>query len=155
MLFRNMNVGAFNAAFQQRPVRFERVHMRNRSIHIVTSVFLLAVINLLMFISAIRERSIAGMLIGMYYCSLCYVFSDDWQKCFPLRIVYNFGHNFAVALKHTEYDCLPTRTASAFAAMPHAANQSLVNFNVARKLVLTVNGSHVLADLLICDKLCL
>ena len=85
MLFRNMHMRSIDGAFKVFPKVFQTVHMA-----IAANIFLLAVINMLVLISAMLERCVTMMLVGMNRCSLRYVLADNGQQSLSAGVSDNF-----------------------------------------------------------------
>jgi hypothetical protein len=143
MFFGDVNVGAFNGAFDLRPEAFNRVGVVDSM-----NVLLPGMVDLPVNVSKFRKRLVGAPFIGANGRTLLDVFLNEWQEGPLSNPAYHLGHNVTPTTNHSEDDSL-LGTSGTFIRVPFpSANVSLVNLNVPVELVVPVHGSHVLSDLM-------
>ena len=142
MLFRNVNMSAFNAIFQTRPKAFEAVDVR-----IALNVFANAMFNGLVIVANSLQPSVRMKLVRVYRGAFDDIFFNDRLKGLS-RIRGNyFGHDLPATLQHSENDSLVFGVATAHAA-PFSANVGFVHFNIAKQGKLAIHFGNVFANLM-------
>ena len=143
MLWRDMNVSAFDAALKVLPKVIKILGMR-----VPIDIFARAVVDRLVIVASLFKSLVRLQFICVNIRAVQNILFNDRLQCFLGDIRDNLCHHLAVALHHAENDCLVCRATPASAASGASANVGFINLDFAVKRHFIINLRHVIADLM-------